>query len=151
LVIKNTVGGWLKIEELGIKLGPGQLIDLDFCCSRQTQESSKELKRAISRHFVRVILDGVGQVAHTYEGSIGIGSVMSFPQQEQSTLRRAVFVRTDVPVNPSYEDFVMRDLPSKLAMVITINDPKLLGTVIRGEENAQVVQAAYKRLQGLVG
>jgi len=147
LVIQNNVGGWVEFTEFALKLGPGQVVDLDFYLSKQLQETSKELKRAISRRFVTVVKSQGGPRRHFHIG----GAEPAIPHLDVKALRKALFLKTDIPVNPAYDLFVMRDPQSKLAMVRLANDVKLLNTVIRREQDAGVVRAAHAKLQELVG
>lgn len=146
MVIKNAVGGWMHLTELGVKLGPGQMIDLDFFCSQEEQDVSKELKRAISRKFVTVEDPKNVPHQHFYVNSIA----PSLARKSTGPLRKAVFLGTDIPVNPSHKVFALRDVPSKLAIVDAATDASLLGTIIREENDAVIVRAAHAKLQELV-
>lgn len=136
----------MRLTEFGIKLGPGQVVDLDFYCTRQQQEKSKELKRAISRRYVKVV--NLQEVSPKH---FHVGGVVSSPMRSAvRSLRKAIFLRTDIPVNPIYNFFVMRDFNSKLAIIKLATDVKLLNTIIRRETEARVSKAAHKKLQELV-
>lgn len=146
MVIKNAVGGWMHLMELGIKLCPNQVVDLDFFCSREEQEASKELSRAISRKFVTV--EDSSNVSHQH---FNVNSIApSLARQSTGPLRKAVFLKTDIPTNPAHNVFALRDTPSKLAMVRIATDVSLLNTVIREERDATIVRAAHTKLQELV-
>lgn len=151
MVIQNEVGGWCNILELGVKLGPGQIVDLDFYCTREVQRTSKELKRAISRRFVKVIdAEAIPQGTHLHESSTDPGEVIAANQPSGAAVRRALFIRTDIPENPPYKAYALRDTPSKLAIIKLATDTGLLDTIVRKEQHVRAVRAAYDRLQELV-
>lgn len=145
MVIKNAVGGWVHLIELNVKLGPNQIVDLDFICSREEQNASKELKRAISRKFVTV--ENTQNVSRQH---FQVTRAPSLAREFNSTLRKAVFLKVDIPINPSHKYFVMRDVDSKLVMVRAATDVALLGAIVREERDVKVVQAAHMKLQELV-
>lgn len=146
MVVKNAVGGWFHLVEFNIKLGPNQVIDLDFICSREQQQASKELKRAISRKFVTI--ETAQTIPQQHIQTLDIVSFLT--QKTKNFLRKAVFLRVDTPIDPPWDLFVMRDTDSKLAMVKLATDVTLLGTIIKEEQDAVVIQAAHVKLQELV-
>ena len=52
MVIKNNTGGYMKISDLGITIGPSRTVDLDTLCTPEAQQSSNDLKKLINRHFI---------------------------------------------------------------------------------------------------
>lgn len=146
MVIKNAVGGWFHLMELNVKLGPNEVVDLDFICSRDEQNASKELRRAISRKFVTV--ENIQLTPHHHFQASSM--VLSSARQYNGPIRKAVFLKVDIPINPTHKLFAMRDADSKLAIVKAATDVTLLGTIVREERDAGVVQAAHQKLQELV-
>lgn len=149
MIIQNAVGGWFKILELDLTLGPGQVVDLDFYCSRQEQKSSKELQRAITRRHIKVL-----KPDELPQGAVLQVYLPGSPPPSKQTLQGIhplVLVRTDVPESPTYESFMMRDLHGKLSMLRKTSSVGLLQGIVRGEQNPVVLRTAYKKLQELTG
>jgi len=149
LVIQNAVGGWFEIPELKVKLGPKQLVDLDFFCPRAEQESSRELKRAISRGFVKV-LDSSGVspkvTVHSY-GNRSLSDILG--DVGRDACRQAVLVDISTPLNPPYNTFAMRDVQSKMSIIDTTSNLGLLREVLKKEQNVTVVEAAREKMNML--
>ena len=59
MVIQNKIGGRLRLQEFGITLGPGQIIDLDEKWSPEEQRKSRELRGVIAKRSVLVLSQGL--------------------------------------------------------------------------------------------
>jgi hypothetical protein len=87
MTIKNNTGGYMKISDLGITIGPSRTIDLDTLCTPEAQQDSNDLKKLISRCFIT----RVG--ASSFKQADFTASANSFTKAtEVGGLRKVVFI-----------------------------------------------------------
>jgi len=89
MTIYSNAGGYMKIPDLGITIGPGRTVDLDTLCTPEVQRASGDLRTLISRKFLQKV--GTSAVRSTDFTATTLPTIST--PLNLSSLRRVVFVQ----------------------------------------------------------